>query len=296
MSYSKGLTKETYIDIAKVYMLEALANIGYKTEDICFCCVQGSTNYNLDIYEDSYVSDVDWKVFVFPNFHDLYYGEKVSKTYKYEDGQFELKDIRLLPDLLAKMNSSYLELLYSPYFYCPDEKMRKFVEEIRGYREQLLIERLPLLMKSLKGMCLEKQNALCHEYEGLKDKITKFGGYDPKQLHHALRILYLMDTLSNSYFNTGKPDYETGLVLTGNKRDILIDIKVNGVSSLEAAQQMMNKCVEDCSSFYSNFWTKDNKPIMQLETQEDNYVSPIKDKAVKLISEAVYKVVSERFA
>ena len=54
MSYSKGLTKETYIDIAKVYMLEALTNIGYKAEDICFCCVQGSTNYNLDIYEDSY--------------------------------------------------------------------------------------------------------------------------------------------------------------------------------------------------------------------------------------------------
>lgn len=295
MSYSKGLTKEAYISMAEERMLEALENLGYKTEDICFCCVQGSTNYNLDIYEDSYVSDVDWKVFVFPNFHDLYYGEKVSKTYKYEDGQFELKDIRLLPDLLSKMNSSYLELLYSPYSYCPNERMKRFVEEIRSYREQLLIERLPLLMKSLKGMCLEKQNALCHEYEGLKDKIAKFGGYDPKQLHHAIRILCLMDTLSDSYFKTGKPDYESGLVLTGSMRGMLIDIKVNGVSSLKVAQQMMDKCVEDCSNFCSRFWTKDNKPIMQLETQEDNYVSPIKNTAIKLISEAVYRVVSEQF-
>ena len=44
MSYSKGLTKEAYVDIAKVYMLEALTNIGYKAEDICFCYIKEFLN------------------------------------------------------------------------------------------------------------------------------------------------------------------------------------------------------------------------------------------------------------
>ena len=85
--------------------------------DVCYFALQGSQNYNLDTYGDEYESDFDWKVFVFPSFDDVYHGTKISTTYTYEYGQYEVKDIRLLPELLSKMNSSYLELLYTPYYF-----------------------------------------------------------------------------------------------------------------------------------------------------------------------------------
>ena len=46
-------------------------------------------------------------------------------------------------------------------------------------------------MSCLLGMALEKQKAMEHPYPATIDKIERFG-YDPKQLHHALRMREFM--------------------------------------------------------------------------------------------------------
>lgn len=198
-------------------------------EMVVFAVVQGSQNYNLDVDLDEYKSDIDIKAFIMPSFTDLFYNRKVSYVKATPYGQVEVKDIRLLSDLLSKMNSSYLELLYSEYQYI-NPSYRSYIESILKVRDQLVVERFPLLVKSMYGMLLEKCSALTHPYAGIKDKLEKFGGYDPKQLHHAFRLYYMMYGMLQENLL-----YSQVLVFEDEVADHLKKIKVFGVKSLDDA-------------------------------------------------------------
>ena len=52
------------------------------------------------------------------------------------------------------------------------------------------------LISCIKGMAYEKFKALEHPYPATIDKIKKFG-YDPKQLHHILRLQEFIQRLYN---------------------------------------------------------------------------------------------------
>lgn len=262
---------------------------------LVYACVQGSTNYNLDVYNEYYESDVDWKVFILPTFRELYNGEKISKTFTYECGQFELKDIRLLPELLGKMNSSYLELLFGDYAVISDIYYNE-VMNLRSLGNDLINERLPLLVKSLMGMCLEKQNALCHEYGGLKEKLAYFGGYDPKQLHHAIRLQYILQDIEKAVKNSELISYGDILKYEGERKNYLLDIKVNGAQfGLPEALDIMKECVENCRKVYQEFWSP-TKPMIPCKTDLNNYVTPIFNTTLDKIKEIVYKIVEANFS
>ena len=244
MNFNNQLeVRKEKINKATEALKAGLNNLNY-LDRLVYASVQGSTNYNLDVYNEYYESDVDWKVFILPTFKDLYTGNKISKTYTYEYGQFELKDIRLLPELLGKMNSSYLELLFSDYTIISDT-YHSAIMNLRSLGDELISDRLPLLVKSLMGMCLEKQNALCHEYEGLKEKLAYFGGYDPKQLHHAIRLQYILQDIEKAVKNDEPISYDNILRYEGERRNYLLDIKVNGAQfGLPEALDIMKECVE----------------------------------------------------
>ena len=237
--------KQDLLDRAMADVLNLLDHHGY---NVVYVAVQGSTNYNLDIYSDEYMSDVDFKAFVMPSFMDLYNNKKVSKTYVTNYGQVEVKDVRLLPELLGKMNMSYLELLYTPYYFVGEG----FEEDVECWRERadfLVQERFALLVKSMRGMALEKANAMCHEYEGLKDKLAAFGGYDPKQLHHAYRLLFMLESMIEQGNGFGE-----SLVFKDSVRDFLLNVKVNGVGDVLTAQDMMDNVTEQVQELYEKVW------------------------------------------
>ncbi len=253
-----------------------LNEFGYNTNSICFAVLQGSQNYNLDTYQELYESDFDWKVFVYPTFEDVYYGRKVSKTVEYEFGQFELKDIRLFPELLSKMNSSYIELLYTDFFFG-----ETFVQ-FREYADQLVSERICLLVKTLMGMALEKQNALCKPYSGLIDKLERFGGYDPKQLHHAYRIKYMLCRLYNRFKAEELVDYKNVLEFDAGSaaHEHLMDVKVHGVSSKLEAERQMEDVVNKCKFVYDYFW-KDKQPNFEIKSDTLNKIEKLVYELVK---------------
>jgi hypothetical protein len=259
---------------------DKLNELGYDMGSICFIALQGSQNYNLDTYEELYESDFDWKVFVYPTFEDVYYGRKVSKTIEYEFGQFELKDIRLFPELLSKMNSSYLELLYTDYFF--GEPLVQF----RDCANQLITERVCLLIKTLMGMALEKQSALCKPYSGLVDKLEKFGGYDPKQLHHAYRIKYMLCRLNDNFGTTNFINYKNILEFSGGSfaHQHLMDVKVHGVVSKSEAERQMEDVISKCRTIYERFW-EEKQPKFE-----------IKSDALNKIEKLVYELVKERLS
>lgn len=295
MNFNNQLeVRKEKINKATEALKNKLESLNY-LDRLVYACVQGSTNYNLDVYNEYYESDVDWKVFILPTFRELYRDEKISKTFTYEYGQFELKDIRLLPELLGKMNSSYLELLFGDYTVISDIYYSEIMN-LRSLGNDLINERLPLLVKSLMGMCLEKQNALCHEYEGLKEKLAYFGGYDPKQLHHAIRLQYILQDIEKTAKNDKLISYGDILKYAGERKNYLLDIKVNGTQfGLPEALDIMKECVENCRKVYQEFWSP-TKPMIPHKTDLNNYVTPIFNITLDKIKEIVYKIVEANFS
>jgi hypothetical protein len=85
-----------------------------------------------------------------------------------------------------------MESLYTPYLICSDDY--KF---IINEREQLMGEMGSFFMKASYGMIMEKIKAFSHPYPATENRIDEFG-YDPKQLHHIIRIAIIMKEFVNS--------------------------------------------------------------------------------------------------
>jgi len=215
-------------------ILEALQNVKVQLEksgyEVLGVFLQGSQNYGLEIYDESYQSDIDCKAFVMPTFEDLYRAKQTSTTVVTPYGLVDVKDIRLVFDLMKKANPSYVELLFTEYFVADDVAFLQ-------HAEQLVKDRRPLLLRGIYGMVLEKVKALKHPYPGTMDKIEKYG-YDPKQLHHIVRLYYLAEGLNDGY-----DTYRALLKPEGEKKRFLLDLKM-GLYSLEDAEVMAAEYAE----------------------------------------------------
>lgn len=154
-----------------------------------FCVVlQGSQNYNLDIYTDEYQSDIDTKAIVLPSFDGFCRGSQpMSSTHVRKNNEhIDLKDIRVMFDTFKKQNVNFVEILFSDYFITRT-KYLSAVTDLRSLGEELTHCHPAQTIKTMSGMSMEKRKALCHPYPTIKDKIDKYG-YDGKQLHHIIRI------------------------------------------------------------------------------------------------------------
>lgn len=121
--------------------------------------LQGSQNYGLDDEN----SDIDTKAFCIPSLTSLIEGKKmVSKIYVLPDNShIEVKDIRLLPELLRKQNPSYLEILSTDYYLLSNEKSgQEFMNILGKYKKYIF-----------KRFAYENDNPNCATY-------PKFGDID----------------------------------------------------------------------------------------------------------------------
>lgn len=161
---------------------ESLTHFSYSR--IVGIFLQGSQNYGLD-YEKS---DVDTKLIVVPTFEDIVFNKKpISTTHVLEnDEHVDWKDIRLYMQTFAKQNLNFLEILFTDFSivnpdYADDWQMlvnkRELIAHMNPYRA----------VKSMKGVAMEKYHAMEHEYPSKVNALKEFG-YDPKQLHHLLRV------------------------------------------------------------------------------------------------------------
>lgn len=146
--------------------------------------LQGSQNYGLDI--DG--SDIDSKVITLPTFNDFALNKKpVSYTHVMEnDEHVDLKDIRLMFNCFRKQNINFIEILFTDYMII-NPRYESFVQKLIDNRERIARYNIVGALSCMKGMALEKRKALTHPYPATLDKIERFG-YDPKQIHHILRI------------------------------------------------------------------------------------------------------------
>lgn len=224
----------------------------FPSDRIVCLTLQGSQNYGLD-YEGS---DVDTKLIVTPTFYDIAMNKKpVSTTHVREnDEHIDFKDIRLYMQTFRKQNINFLEILFSPYTIVNsmyEEQWNRLLEA----REDIAHFNLHQAVKAMRGVAKEKYFAMEHHYPSRMEWINKFG-YDPKQLHHLLRIEeYLVRYLNReSYENCLKP----------TNPEHLIQVKL-GLYNLEDARAHANNAIEHidllCDDFLNNHPNESNQEI-----------------------------------
>lgn len=146
--------------------------------------LQGSQNYGLQIP----TSDVDTKLIVTPTFDEVVLNKKpISTTHvRANDEHIDLKDIRLMLATFRKQNLNFIEILFTPYFIVNPT----FADEwgrLQAQKERIAHYSPYNAVKTMKGIAMEKYHAMEHEYPSKLEVLAKYG-YDPKQLHHLLRV------------------------------------------------------------------------------------------------------------
>ena len=152
--------------------------------------IQGSQNYNLDIYTEDYRSDIDTKCIIIPSLDQIIRNkEPVSHTHiRSNDEHIDLKDIRLMFSCFKKQNVNFVEVLFSDFYEVVDDKFLKSKwEDMKAIAEEIVHAHPAQTVKTMSGLSMEKFKALKHPYPTIKWKIDKWG-YDGKQLHHIIRI------------------------------------------------------------------------------------------------------------
>lgn len=211
--------------------------------------LQGSQNYNLDLDTNEYVSDIDTVAIVLPTFENLINkDEYVSETIILDNNEhIDVKDIRLIFDLFRKQNIKYLEILHTE-FRILNPLFKDNVLELFDNASLITGANPVKLVTCAQGMALEKLKALEHPYEGLKDKIAKYG-YDGKQLHHILRLHLFIEKYIESL------DFKEALNSNNYREDnveILTRAKLNQFS-LKEARDLANSSIDQIKIMRVNF-------------------------------------------
>lgn len=203
--------------------------------------LQGSQNYGLD-YEGS---DIDTKCIITPTFKEIALARKPKSTthIRANDEHIDLKDIRLYIQTFRKQNLNFLEILYTPYAFFPNAVFRSEWQRLVDHREEITHYDPVRSVKSMMGIASEKYFAMEHHYPARMTWIEKFG-YDPKQLHHLLRVSEYLDR-----YLAGEP---YGDCLLTKQAEYLKEVK-QGLYSLEDARDIGTKTYnaihEKCDAF-----------------------------------------------
>lgn len=235
---------------------------------IVLIALQGSQNYGLD-YESS---DVDTKCIVTPTFKDIALARKpISTTHvRANDEHTDMKDIRLYIQTFRKQNLNFLEILYTPYCRFPNKYFYEQWKRLVDHREEITHYDPVRSVKSMMGIASEKFYAMEHHYPARMTWIEKYG-YDPKQLHHLLRVSEYLDR-----YLAGEP---YGDCLLTKHADYLKQVKL-GRYSLEEAREIANRVYADIHEKCDKF----------VEEHKDD---PVDHAVDELLDDVAYQIMEE---
>lgn len=219
--------------------------------------LQGSQNYNLDLPG----SDVDTKLIVVPSFKEIALNKKpVSTTHILPNTEhLDAKDVRLYMETFRKQNLNFLEILFTEFYWINPLYQEQWMRLMRN-RERIAHMNEFRAVKSMKGIAREKYHAMENPYPSKVDVLAKYG-YDPKQLHHLVRVRDYLERYINgeSYYSCLHPEDEM--------RDYLLSIK-RGDYELAAARDIADREIarvgEIADAFCSNHLDEEDEWVRQL--------------------------------
>lgn len=271
------IEKQNRLDTAVLESVNAVQNLGYT---VLYAANYGSHNYNLDINNNEYQSDIDTKVIILPTLEELVHNTKpISTTIDISTGQCDIKDIRAFIPTLLKANIQFLETLTAKSswinpLYAND--FQWFIDNITG----LIKESKNELLKSIKGMCYEKEKALCHPYPTIKWKIDKWG-YDGKQLHHIMR---LKDFIDNYFYDDREFDYAIWYEDEDPRKQLMMQAKLNKLPLKQAL---------DWADIYCNLVTREVDRLIDEAPQKGEYKAAYQKTANEIIINNIKRKILE---
>lgn len=194
------MNKEEIFKTLNHYKKE-IENKGYNVYAIM---LKGSQNYNLDDEE----SDIDANAILIPNLHEIDKA-RCTKKYVFDNGEVTCHDIYSFCEIVAKGNPQWIEVCHTDY------KIGGDISFLKDHKVN---------PSALKGMAYEKVKAFDHLFPS-REHIVKKHGYDPKQLHHIIRLYDLL------YHNVPVYKYD------GEDRRKMIAIK-RGLYGVEEANKL----------------------------------------------------------
>ena len=232
--------EERIMNGVKDHWADAQKN-GQKPQFTLGIFLQGSQNYCLD-YEDS---DIDTKLIVLPTFKNIIHNDSpISTTFVREnDEHTDYKDVRLYVKNFMKQNINFLEVLFTNF--CIVNK--RFEEDwlgLRLNREKIAHYNRFRALKAMKGMTLEKYAALEHPYPAKVEVLDKYG-FDPKQLHHILRL--------NDFISRYTQEESFADCLIPTNPEFLIEVKKGNVYDLDRAREVAKEVVADTVKIADKF-------------------------------------------
>jgi hypothetical protein len=235
------MTREEIMSRLNDHYNEALEH--FPEDQIIGIFLQGSQNYGLELP----TSDVDTKLIVAPSFKEIAMNTKpVSTTHiRANEEHIDFKDIRLYMQTFRKQNLNFLEILFTP-FYIINPKYKDEWMRLVNAREAIANFNRYRGVQSMKGIALEKFHAMEHLYPSKIDIIAKYG-YDPKQLHHLLRVedyleRYIAGESYEKCLRPADPNY-------------LIAVK-RGIYSLDEARRVGQRAILNVNSMAEEFYSK----------------------------------------
>lgn len=195
--------------------------LGYTS---AYIAVYGSQNYGLSLDTPAYRSDQDFKCVVLPSLRDLVEGRKpASLTVETNEGQIDIKDIRIFVESVCKMNPAYLECLATEK--CLALEHGPCFVEMKALLQELLAQRGAAFAHACQGLFLQKEKQMCHPFPAAMEKIRAYG-YDGKQVHHMYRLLLMLQIFAR----TG----EILLIAPQDARALLMDLKLGRIPLQDA--------------------------------------------------------------
>lgn len=271
------LTTKCKLKEAVMESVNKVQELGYT---VLYAANYGSHNYNLNINNDEYQSDIDTKVIILPTLEELVHNTKpVSTTIDISTGQCDIKDIRAFVPTLLKANIQFLEILTAQSSWINPtyaEDFQWFIDNLTG----LITESKNELLKSIKGMCYEKQKALCHPYPTIKWKIDKWG-YDGKQLHHIMR---LKDFIDNYFYEDRTFHYAIWYEDEDPRKQLMMQAKLNKLPLKQAL---------DWSDIYCGLVTREVDRLIDGVPSTGEYKALYQRKADEIIIKNIKKKIRE---
>lgn len=213
---------------------------------------QGSGNYGLDYAS----SDVDTKCVIIPTLEQLVMESKPSYTHiRDNDEHIDFKDIRLMLEIFHKGNINFLEILYTKY-YILNPLYETLWNTLVEHRDEIIKGSRDLVVKSMVGIAREKYHALEHRYPSRIEWIDKFG-YDPKQLHHLLRLKEFISRWADG------ESFENCLI--ADESTYLVGVKL-GCYNLEEARKYGKRAMDYIEYLYK--FLSNNAPNSQEDDTE----------------------------
>lgn len=273
------MNRETYIHEGLVRHIEEFDK-HYPNLKLFVIALQGSQNYDLDIYSDEYKSDIDTKLLVIPSLEDVVMNKKpISTTHICPNGEhIDIKDVRLYFDNFKKQNINFLEILFSDYTIVNNDYQDLWAKLVAD-RELVAHYNVNQALRCMAGMSMEKKKALCHPYPSLIEKIEKYG-YDGKQLHHIIRMnAFIYEYALGDTFEHCLKGWKTCNRNGWDYSDLLRDAK-------------LNKFDLDTALDYARYFDIDTNNIKNYYLKEKDEINK---NALNLLNDIQYKIIKRRF-